>query len=162
SGWQTRAIIVKIDNMNIKDFLKECVEKQASDLHYSPELPPILRINGNLVPMDHDKLTSEETSKQLLGIMSQEQQKAFKEHLQLDFSLFIPELAGFRVNAFFTINGMCAVFRVIPNSIPTLESLGSPQIFKHLLDLSSGLILVAGPTGSGKSTTLAAMVNYIN
>lgn len=149
--------------MELKDLLKECVTRKASDLHISPGLHPILRINGNLITLkDYPIVEPNITHKFILGIMSEEQKQIFETHLQLDFSIFDANLAGFRVNAFKMIHGTSAVFRIIPNVIPTLDDLGSPPIFKRLLNLSSGLILVAGPTGCGKSTTLAAMVDHIN
>lgn len=149
--------------MELQDLLKECLSKKASDLHLSPGLHPILRINGNLVSLtDYPIVEPTISAKFISEIMSEEQKRIFEENLQLDFSIFDPQLAGFRVNAFKMLHGNSAVFRIIPNIIPTLDDLGSPPIFKRLLNLSSGLILVTGPTGCGKSTTLAAMVDHIN
>lgn len=149
--------------MDINKLLKETVERNASDLHLTPGLQPILRINGDLVPLkDYPVVDAEATKIAILGLMSEDQIDTFHKDLQLDFSTFLAGLAGFRVNAFHMIDGISAVFRVIPTKIPTLDELNSPKIFQKLLNLSAGLILVTGPTGCGKSTTLAAMVDYIN
>lgn len=149
--------------MDINKLLKEAVEKKASDLHLSPDLHPILRIDGQLVTLTDYPVMDEKTCEGIItGLMAPDQIKILNEAKQVDFSLTKPELAGFRINAYRMINGLAAVFRIIPHDVPTLDQLGSPAIFKKLLDLSSGLILVTGTTGSGKTTTLAAMVDYIN
>jgi twitching motility protein PilT len=149
--------------MEMFDLLKKTVSKEASDLHLAPKLTPIMRIHGDLQPdTEIPVMPPEETKRLVYSIMSPEQQKELEKDLELDFGVVVPEVAGFRVNAFFQNNGLAAVFRVIPSKIPTLDSLNLPPVFKTLLDLPNGLILVTGPTGSGKSTTLAAMVDYIN
>lgn len=149
--------------MKLRDLLELCVKQNASDLHLSPGLPPMARIDGDLFPFKDMTILSADQIKDLVySAMEKSQQQEFETALELDFAVNIPNIAGFRVNAFHQIHGIAAVFRVIPEKIPTLEQLQLPPIFKQLLDLPNGLILVTGPTGSGKSTTLAAMVDYIN
>ena len=149
--------------MDIAQLLESSVKQKASDLHLSPGLSPIFRINGELTPAtDIPPLSADDMKTLIYSVMSTDQQKEFETTLELDFSVVIPKVAGFRVNAFHQIHGVAAVFRVIPEVIPTLEELDLPPVFKRLLDLPNGLILVTGPTGSGKSTTLAAMVDHIN
>lgn len=149
--------------MEISDLLKLGVNQDASDLHLSAGLPPMLRIDGELAVMDGALPLDPETTRQLIySVMNKDEQKEFEAKLELDFATIIPDLARFRVNAFHQANGMAAVFRVIPSAVPTLDELNLPAVFKSLLELPNGLILVTGPTGSGKSTTLAAMVDYIN
>jgi twitching motility protein PilT len=149
--------------MTLEEILLLTVKNKASDLHLSPGQPPILRIDGDLVPIQDAKIMEPEETKRLIyGFMTPEQQKLFEKDLELDFAIMLPDVATFRVNVFNQINGTAAVLRLIPTEIPTLESLHLPPIFKSILDLPNGLILLTGPTGSGKSTTLAAMVDYIN
>ncbi len=149
--------------MELASLLKLCVENKASDLHLAPGMPPILRINGELEPSKEIPPLDAEAVKSLVySSMDAEQKKEFETALELDYAVAVPSLARFRVNAFREINGISAVFRVIPEIIPTLEDLSLPPLFKKLVELPNGLILVTGPTGSGKSTTLAAMINYIN
>lgn len=149
--------------MQLSDLLKACVAQKASDLHLSPGLPPMLRISGELEPLaDKPALKAEEIKTLVYHAMDTEQQQTFEKEFELDFATELPSVARFRVNAFHQMNGIAAVFRVIPEKTPTLEELNLPNQFKRLLELPNGLILVTGPTGSGKSTTLAAMVDYIN
>lgn len=149
--------------MELTDLLAATVKANSSDLHISPNMPPMMRLHGDLVSIkDFPVMTPEDTQRLIYSVMADDQKKAFESALELDFGVNIDNLAGFRVNAFRMINGTAAVFRVIPTKIPTLEELDLPTIFKTLLDLPNGIILVTGPTGSGKSTTLAAMVDYIN
>lgn len=149
--------------MDIHELLRYSFDHKASDLHLSPKVKPTLRIHGDLAPVESfPVLTPADTKTMILSLMDKEQQRAFEISRELDFAINLPDEVSFRVNAFFEVNGMAAVFRVIPNKAPTLDELNTPPIFKQLLDLSSGLILVTGPTGSGKSTTLAAMIDYIN
>jgi len=149
--------------MELSDLLRMSVEAKASDLHLSPTLPPLVRINGDLSPLPDQPVNDAEALKQIVyGSMLPEQIKQFEQEWELDYAIAIPGLASFRVNAFRMNNGIAAVFRVIPDKIPSLDELGLPPVFKQLLDLPNGLILVTGPTGSGKSTTLAAMVDYVN
>lgn len=147
----------------MEQLLELSIKQNASDLHLSPGLPPILRINGDLTNItDMPPLDAEMTKNLIYTVMDKNQQQEFEKALELDFGIMIPNVASFRVNAFHQMRGIAAVFRVIPDKAPTLDDLGMPPVFKQLLDLPNGLILVTGPTGSGKSTTLAAMVDYIN
>jgi twitching motility protein PilT len=149
--------------MEITDLLRQCIEKKASDLHVSPEMPPLLRIDGELERIQNmPVLTADQSKEMLYKILTPEEKKEFESDLELDLAMAVPGLARFRVNVFHEMNGIGAVFRTIPEVIPTLDELQLPAVFKQLLDLPNGLILVTGPTGSGKSTTLAAMVDYIN
>lgn len=149
--------------MELIELLKQAVKSHASDLHLSPGSPPILRINGALAVIENQPILTKEDIKQFLqSIMSQEQITKFNDTHDLDFSMAVKMLGSFRVNAFQQLNGPALVFRVVPEKIPTLDELKTPKIFERLLELSNGLILVTGPTGCGKSTTLAAMINYIN
>jgi len=148
--------------MDIAQLLTFGVKQGASDLHLSAGIEPMIRVDGdvkriNLPPLDHKQVHD-----MVYDIMNDKQRKAYDEFLECDFSFEIPGLARFRVNAFNQNRGAGAVFRTIPSKILSLEDLGCPAIFKELADTPRGLILVTGPTGSGKSTTLAAMVNHKN
>ncbi|TXH04315.1 MAG: type IV pilus twitching motility protein PilT [Nevskiaceae bacterium] len=148
--------------MDIAQLLTFGVKQGASDLHLSAGLEPMIRVDGdvkriNLPPLDHKQVHD-----MVYDIMNDKQRKAYDEFLETDFSFEIPGLARFRVNAFNQNRGAGAVFRTIPSKILSLEDLKCPPIFKELADTPRGLILVTGPTGSGKSTTLAAMVNHKN
>ena len=148
--------------MDIAELLAFSVKNKASDLHLSADLPPMIRVDGdirriNVPPMDHKTVHG-----LIYDIMSDKQRKDFEEFYETDFSFELPGLARFRVNAFNQNRGAAAVFRTIPSDILTLENLGCPSTFRDIADNSRGLILVTGPTGSGKSTTLAAMINYLN
>jgi twitching motility protein PilT len=149
--------------MQMLELLEYGVKHKASDLHVSAGMPPILRIDGDLAPIQGMPVMDAETVKTLLfSVMSKEQQLELEANLELDFAVSEPNLARFRVNAFYQNKGMAAVFRTIPEIVPTLDDLNMPAIFKELLELPNGLILVTGPTGSGKTTTLAAMIDYVN
>src|SRR3989344_4019035 len=149
--------------MNMTELLTHAVKQNASDLHISPGLSPIMRIDGDLVYMENTAaIVAEESINLIYSVMEKEQKAEFEKSLEIDFSVLVPNVAGFRVNAFHQIKGVGAVFRIIPEKIPTFEELDLPIAFKRVLDLPNGLILVTGPTGSGKSTTLAAMIDYIN
>lgn len=149
--------------MDLQSLLDYSIQKNASDLHLSPGHYPILRIDGDLISIATMQKLDEQAVKELIySAMDREQQAVFESSLELDFAYISPSGNCFRVNAFHELRGICGVFRIIPSSIPTLESLGTPIVMKELLNLSSGLILVTGPTGCGKSTTLAAMINHIN
>ncbi|MCC2656120.1 MAG: type pilus twitching motility protein PilT [Panacagrimonas sp.] len=148
--------------MDIAQLLTFGVKNGASDLHLSAGVEPMIRVDGemkriNLPPLDHKQVHG-----MVYDIMNDKQRKAYDEFFETDFSFEIPSLARFRVNAFTQARGSGAVFRTIPTKIISLEDLNCPPIFKELADLPRGLILVTGPTGSGKSTTLAAMVNHKN
>ncbi len=148
--------------MDIAELLAFAVKNKASDLHLSAGLPPMIRVHGdvrriNLPPMEHEAVHG-----MIYDIMNDAQRKDYEENLECDFSFAIPGLARFRVNAFQQQRGAGAVMRTIPSKILTLEELNAPKIFGELTMQSRGLILVTGPTGSGKSTTLAAMINHVN
>ncbi|HEY3300003.1 MAG TPA: type IV pilus twitching motility protein PilT [Methylophilaceae bacterium] len=148
--------------MDISDLLAFSVKNKASDLHLSAGLPPMIRVHGdvrkiNLPSMDHSQVHD-----MVYDIMNDGQRKVYEETLECDFSFEIPNLARFRVNAFNQNRGAGAVFRTIPSKIMSLEELNCPPIFKDIAQNPRGLVLVTGPTGSGKSTTLAAMVDYVN
>ncbi len=148
--------------MDISELLAFAVKNKASDLHLSAGLPPMIRVNGdirriNLPPMEH-----KDVHRMVYDIMNDSQRKVYEETLEIDFSFEIPSLARFRVNAFNQQYGAGAVFRTIPSKVLTLEELNAPQIFKEISDQPRGIVLVTGPTGSGKSTTLAAMMDYVN
>ena len=148
--------------MEISELLAFAVKNKASDLHLSAGLPPMIRVHGdirriNLPPMDHNMVHD-----MVYDIMNDGQRKIYEESLEVDFSFEVPTLARFRVNAFNQNRGAGAVFRTIPSKVLTLEELNAPKIFKEISDQPRGIVLVTGPTGSGKSTTLAAMVDYVN
>ncbi len=149
--------------MEITDLLKYTHQKGASDLHLSAGCPPIVRMNGSMFPTNNTiTLAPNDVRQMLLSVMTEEQRREYERDLEIDFSLSFSDNMRFRVNAFNTLRGPAAVFRTIPTIIKSLDQLGSPEILKRLTKLHKGLILVTGPTGSGKSTTLAAMVDYIN
>ena len=148
--------------MDITEMLAFSEKQGASDLHLSAGLPPMIRVDGdvrriNLPPMDH-----KEVHALIYDIMNDKQRKNFEESWETDFSFEIPGVARFRVNAFNQNRGAAAVFRTIPSEVLNMEQLGMGQVFRDISNNPRGLILVTGPTGSGKSTTLAAMVDYIN
>jgi twitching motility protein PilT len=148
--------------MDIAQLLAFSVKNGASDLHLSAGLPPMIRVDGdvrriNVDPMDHEMVHG-----MVYDIMNDKQRKAYEEYFETDFSFEIPGLARFRVNAFNHNRGAGAVFRTIPSKILTLEELKAPKIFEEISNTPRGIVLVTGPTGSGKSTTLAGMINYVN
>lgn len=148
--------------MEITDLLVFVQKNKASDLHLSAGNPPILRLNGEMVPYKSDPLTADNVKEMLYSIMSEQQRAEYERDFDIDFAISFGADLRFRVNAFNTLNGAAAVLRSIPNRILSLEELGTPDILKKLCGLHKGLLLVTGPTGSGKSTTLAAMINHIN
>lgn len=159
--------------MDILDLLLYGVKNNASDLHLSAGVPPMIRVDGDMRKLKTtDKLTAEVRDMEPLDkttihnlvydIMNDYQRKEFEENLECDFSFEVPNLARFRVNIFNQDRGMGVVFRTIPSKVLTLEDLNCPAIFKDIASYPRGLVLVTGPTGSGKSTTLAAMVDYVN
>jgi twitching motility protein PilT len=148
--------------MEITELLKFTMENKASDLHLSASNQPIVRIDGDLQRIKTDLLTSDIIRAMLFSVMTEEQRAVYERDLELDFAISFGENARFRVNAFMNRLGSAAVFRVIPTKIPTMEQLDLPPIMRRLAELEKGLVLVTGPTGSGKSTTLAAMINHIN
>lgn len=148
--------------MEITELLVFAQKNHASDLHLSTNNPPLLRVHGDMVPMKMGALTGEAIKQLLYSIMSEQQRTEYERDLELDFAISFGQDMRFRVNVFNNIVGPAAVLRSIPTRILTLEQLKAPPILKELTELPKGLILVTGPTGSGKSTTLAAMVNHIN
>ncbi|WP_105199611.1 type IV pilus twitching motility protein PilT [Pseudoalteromonas sp. T1lg10] len=148
--------------MDITELLAFSVQHKASDLHLSAGVSPMIRVDGDVRRINIPVLEAKEVSGLVYDIMNDKQRKEYEEKLEVDFSFEVPNLARFRVNAFNTNRGPAAVFRTIPNEVLTLEDLGAPEIFKTISDNPRGLVLVTGPTGSGKSTTLAAMIDYIN
>lgn len=148
--------------MDITQLLAFSVKNKASDLHLSAGLPPMIRVHGDVKRLDGAPLDQKEIKALIYDVMSDSQRKIFEDALEIDFSFEIDGLARFRVNAFNQQRGAGAVFRTIPSKILTLEQLKAPEIFKQLAMKPRGMVLVTGPTGSGKSTTLAAMVDYLN
>jgi twitching motility protein PilT len=148
--------------MDIAELLTFSVNNGASDLHLSAGLPPMIRVDGDMRKINVPVLDHKTVHGLVYDIMNDKQRKDYEEFLETDFSFEIPGLARFRVNAFNQNRGAGAVFRTIPSEILALEDLGTPAIFKDIADTPRGLVLVTGPTGSGKSTTLAAMIDYIN
>jgi twitching motility protein PilT len=157
---------VNTRNPSIDDLLRVLVESEASDLHLKTNSPPVLRIYGTLFPYDYDgassELMPEDIQEALEHITTEEQRERFAKELELDFAYSISGLARFRVNAAFQRGTVSLVFRRIPWVIPTMEELGLPEICKIIALKPNGLILLTGPTGCGKSTTLAAMIDYLN
>ena len=148
--------------MDITELLAFSVKHNASDLHLSAGVPPMIRVDGEVRKVNVPALDHKEVHSLIYDIMNDKQRKDFEEQLETDFSFEIPELARFRVNAFNQKRGAGAVFRTIPSKVLSLDDLAAPSIFKKISEFPRGLVLVTGPTGSGKSTTLAAMIDYIN
>ena len=148
--------------MDVTELLAFSAKQGASDLHLSAGLPPMIRVDGdvrriNLPPMEHNEVQA-----LIYEIMNDKQRKDYEEFLETDFSFEVPGVARFRVNAFNQNRGACAVFRTIPSKVLTMEDLGMGQVFIDIAERARGVVLVTGPTGSGKSTTLAAMIDFIN
>ena len=148
--------------MDISELLAFVVKNKASDLHLSSGLPPMIRVHGDIRRINLPAMEHKDVHGMVYDIMNDGQRKFYEENLECDFSFAIPNLARFRVNAFVQLRGAAAVMRTIPSKIQSLEDLKCPAIFKDIADQPRGMCLVTGPTGSGKSTTLAAMVNHIN
>ncbi|MDQ2986843.1 MAG: type IV pilus twitching motility protein PilT [Armatimonadota bacterium] len=147
---------------SIDDLLRDLVRREASDLHLKAGMPPVMRVHGTLVRTDYPTLSEEDVDVLLRGVLSDERYARLESFKELDLSYEVPGLSRFRVNMFWHRHQLGAVFRVIPFKIKTIDELGIPQVCKEIALLPRGLILVTGPTGSGKSTTLAALVNHIN
>lgn len=149
--------------MDITTLLSLCLDQEASDLHLSAGLPPMLRVHGEMRRIEHMGSLSHQGIAAMLGtVMSEPQSQRYAQTMECDFACAPPDLGRYRVNAFQTQRGAAAVFRVIPAQVRTLAELGAPPLFAELTQRSRGLVLVTGPTGSGKSTTLAAMVRHLN
>nr|WP_244360936.1 MULTISPECIES: type IV pilus twitching motility protein PilT [unclassified Alteromonas] len=138
------------------------VKNKASDLHLSAGLPPLIRVDGEMRKLNVPALDHKQVHALIYEIMNDMQRKEYEENLETDFSFEISGLSRFRVNAFVQNRGAAAVLRTIPNTVLTLDDLGAPEIFKEIINQPTGIVLVTGATGSGKSTTLAAMVDHIN
>ena len=148
--------------MDITELLAFTVKRQASDLHLSCGLAPMLRIDGEMVRVNSPPLAAEQLECLLESLMNEAQRRHYSQHKEVDFSCSLADRARFRANVFQTRRGVAAAFRHIPGHIRSLQELGSPPLLAELLQQPNGLVLVTGPTGSGKSTTLAAMVEHLN
>lgn len=149
--------------MDILELMTLTAKKNASDLHLTPLEPPILRIDGDLIRIEHPVLTNDDVKKMLYQLMSEKQQLQFEKTMELDFSSEIKGVARFRVNVFRHNDGMAGALRMIPYTIPTFKDLYlTHNIFEKLCEYPNGLVVITGPTGVGKSTTLAAMMHYLN
>lgn len=148
--------------MDITQLLAFVMQNSASDLHLSAASPPIVRVHGTMKRLKAEPLTSDNIRGMLYSVMTDDQRAEYEKNLELDFAISFGEKARFRVNAFNTRTGTAAVFRTIPSVVPTMEELELPPIMRRFAELEKGIILVTGPTGSGKSTTLASIVNHIN
>lgn len=148
--------------MDINELLAFSVQNKASDLHLSAGLPPIIRVDGEMRKLNLPELDHKTVNALIFDIMNEKHRKEYEENLEVDFSFEIQNLSRFRVNAFTQNRGAAAVMRTIPNEVLSLEQLGAPEIFKKIINQPTGIVLVTGATGSGKSTTLAAMVDHIN
>jgi len=151
-----------LDDAHLDDLLRIIVEKGGSDLHISVGIPPIIRVDGQLLPTNYDKVTPQDSQRLIYDILTDDQIQRFETNFELDFSYQLAKLSRFRVNVFRQKGNVGIVMRVIPARIPTLKDLQLPPVLEELTRLPRGLILVTGPTGSGKSTSLAAMINLIN
>ncbi|MCB1651705.1 MAG: type IV pilus twitching motility protein PilT [Alphaproteobacteria bacterium] len=148
--------------MDLTQLLAFTIQNNASDLHLSAGSPPIIRSDGQLKRVKADPLSSDDIRTMLYSVMTEDQRAEYEKNMELDFAISLGEKARFRVNGFTTRLGASAVFRTIPTEVPTMEQLGLPPVMRRFAELEKGIILVTGPTGSGKSTTLASMVNHIN
>lgn len=148
--------------MDITQYLAFTMQNDASDLHLSTGNPPIIRISGQMKRLKEEALGNDDIVTMLYSVMTEQQRSEYERDMEIDFAIALGEKARFRVNAFRTRLGAAAVFRTIPTEIPTMEQLELPPVMRRLSELEKGIVLVTGPTGSGKSTTLAAMINHIN
>lgn len=148
--------------MQITDLLAFGAKNKASDLHLSSGISPMIRVHGDMRRINLPEMSAEEVGNMVTSVMNDHQRKIYQQNLEVDFSFELPNVARFRVNAFNIGRGPAAVFRTIPSTVLSLEDLKAPSIFQKIAESPRGMVLVTGPTGSGKSTTLAAMINYIN
>ena len=148
--------------MDITELLGFSVKQGASDLHVTAGMPPLIRVDGDIRRINVPEMDHKEVHALIYEIMNDKQRKDYEEFLETDFSFEVPNLARFRVNAFIQNRGAAAVFRTIPSKVLSMEQLGMGDVFRQISDVPRGLVCVTGPTGSGKSTTLAAMMDYIN
>jgi len=151
-----------MNGMNVAQYLKVLIQRGGSDLHLKVDRPPLMRIKGELLPSEYPPIKKEEMKNLLYPMLTEIQRKKLEEERELDFSFLVEGLARFRGNIFHQMGYLGAVFRVIPMEIKTIDQLGLPPILKELVFRNQGIILVTGPTGSGKSTTLAAMLDHVN
>src|SRR5579875_1875365 len=150
-------------DLDFADVLLEVIDRRASDLHITAGAPPMVRVRGRLTPIEgYPVLTPTDTREIVYSILSNSQRQKFENHWQLDFAYQIPGRARFRVNAYFQRSAVGAAFRLIPFDVVPLETLGLPKVVQTFADKPRGLVLVTGPTGSGKSTTLASLIDVIN
>ena len=150
------------ENLKIQQLFKLMVDSSASDLHITSGTSPGLRVHGEIIKVKTSPLSGEDTKRLIYQILTEEQKNEFEKRLELDFSFGIKGLARFRANVFNSKGAVAAVFRIIPSIIPDFKSLNLPNVLLKMCDVSNGLILVTGPTGSGKSTTLASLLDYLN
>lgn len=148
--------------MDLTQLLAFTMQNKASDMHLSAGSPPIVRVHGSLKRIKAEPLSSDDIRTMLYSVMTEEQRAEYEKELEIDFAIALGEKARFRINAFISRLGTCAVFRTIPTEVPTIDQLGLPPVMRRFAELEKGLVLVTGPTGSGKSTTLAALINHIN
>ncbi len=154
---------MSLPDFDFSEVLRRMVETKASDVHLTPGVPPAMRDKGKIRPLEgFPALNAQQTREVVYGILNDDQRKRFENNQQLDFAYAIPGVARFRVNCFFQRGTVSAAFRLVPQEIPALDSLGVPQVLRDLCEKPRGFVLVTGPTGSGKSTTLAAMIDVIN
>ena len=148
--------------MDITELLSFAVQQGASDLHLTSGMPPMIRVDGDVRRIKLPALEHKQVHTLVYDIMNDKQRKEYEENLEVDFSFEVPKLSRFRVNAFNQHRGAAAVFRTVPSKVLTLDDLGMGKVFQDLAEQARGLVLVTGPTGSGRSTTLAAMIDYVN
>ena len=151
-----------MSDLNIKKLLQSVVVHKASDLHLISKKEPLLRLGGKLRPINMPKLNGEDIEEMCYALLTEKQKKRFEEDLELDFAIELEGVGRFRANYYRTLGDMAAAFRIIPLDVPSLDDINAPEVYKKIIKREKGLILVTGPTGSGKSTTLAAMMNEIN
>ena len=148
--------------MDITELLGFSVKQGASDLHITAGMPPLIRVDGDIRRIDVPEMDAKEVHALIYEIMNDKQRRGYEEFMETDFSFEVPNLARFRVNAFMQNRGPAAVLRTIPSKVLTMEELGMGDVFRKISSVPRGLVVVTGPTGSGKSTTLAAMVDFVN
>jgi twitching motility protein PilT len=159
----TDSVTERTRNFDFADVITRMTEEEASDVHLSPGFPPAIRVRGRIVPLEgYAPLTAQETRDTVYSLLNDDQRKRFESHKQLDLAYAVPGVARFRVNCFFQRAAISAAFRRIPHEIPKLEELGLPAVLEEFTRKPRGFVLVTGPTGSGKSTSLAAMLDIIN
>jgi len=148
--------------LDLTQLLAFTMQNDASDLHLSAGSPPVIRSSGQLKRVKADPLSSDDIRTMLYSVMTEDQRAEYEKNMEIDFAIALGEKARFRVNGFTTRLGSCAVFRTIPTEVPLMSDLGLPPVIRRFAELEKGIVLITGPTGSGKSTTLASMINHIN